>query len=346
MAGLEHAKLAQNFEFLTFMTLKSKILIPVFAFILCFLALQSCKNDIDINANWKEIFIIYGALNTNDTVQYVRVEKAYLDPKTGALQVAQIADSLQIDSAIVTLSSWAGVDTMKRIFYVPKEPGIFANDKNPLYKTNKKIDSSKSYTIQVHNPKTGTKATASTNIVWPAVISSPVRNSNSKFSCQTEFINITFVPKNNSFAYDIKLTVYYDEFLKTDTFTKISKVIHWNMVTNQPVQAGVETRVLIPRLAFLQFLSSSIAADITLNHRLKKVDMTWYGGSQTIIDYISVNQPSIGIIQKTAEYTNITGGYGIFGSRCIQAVKNVRIDPVSVILIANHVETVKLNIIP
>ncbi len=328
------------------MTGKTRFL-PFTIFILsAIFSFNSCKNDLDINAKWKEIIVVYGTLNPNDTVQYIRVEKAYLDPISGALQVAKIADSLQLDSAIVTLTSANGVDTLKQIFYVPKDSGIFANNKNPLYKTNKKIDSNLQYRLDVWNPKTGTRVWAYTEVVMNAAISSPVRNSNSRFSCLQEFINISFVPKSNSHAYDVKMRLYYDEFSKTDTNTKVRKTADWAMVTNQPVEAGLEVKVLIPRLAFLQFLSSSIKADKNLYHRLSHIDMIWYGGNQTLVDYISVNQPSIGIVQKTAEYTNINGGYGIFGSRAIQRIPNVKIDPGSVSLLRVNAETVGLNILP
>jgi hypothetical protein len=76
------------------------------------------------------------------------------------------------------------------------------------------------------------------------------------------------------------------------------------------------------------------------------VNFIYYGGNQTLADYISVNQPSIGIVQKTAEYTNIEGGYGIFASRCIQEMRKVKLDASSINLLRTHIETKDLNIVP
>lgn len=307
----------------------------------------ACKNTIDINAKWKEIIVVYGLLDPLDTVQFVRVEKAFLNEKTGALQAAKISDSLELDSAVVTLTHPAGIPiVLQKVNYVPKNPGIFGTDKNTLWKTNVKIDSNTEYRIDVINPKSGNKVWATTNTVMSAQIISPIRNSSSKFSLLQEYISVDFIPRANTFAYDVTMTVYYDEFSKTDTSTKTSKVATWYMLTNQPVEAGVESRVLIPRLAFLQFLTSTITSDPDLKHRLKSLDMSWYGGNQTLVDYISVNQPSIGIVQKTAEYTNINGGYGIFASRCAQYVKNAGFDPNTINYIAVNPETIKLNIVP
>jgi hypothetical protein len=307
--------------------------------------IPGCKNTIDINAKWKEIVVVYATLDATDTVQYVRVEKAFLDPKTGALQTARIADSFILQSAIVTLSSAKGVDTLRRINYMPKDSGIFANDKNPIFKTNKKLDSSVEYRIDVVDSKTGIKVWAKTVLVWPCIIRSPVHLSTTKFTFQQEFINVSFIPGLNSYAYDVAMKVYYDEFTQGDTTTKTAKTAVWNMVTNQPVEPGVEIRILIPKLAFFQFLSSSIAQAPGLKHRLKYIDMTWFGGGQSLVDYISVNQPSIGIVQKTAEYTNIQGGFGIFSSRCKQTIGGVGFDGASVDLLINSEVTKALNII-
>ena len=37
---------------------------------------QACKTDFDINAPWKESAIVYGILNQNDTIHYIKVNKA------------------------------------------------------------------------------------------------------------------------------------------------------------------------------------------------------------------------------------------------------------------------------
>lgn len=89
-----------------------KSIVPIFSvFLLAVSAIFSCKNEVKVNANWKEIIVVYGLLDPIDTVQFIRVEKAFLDEKTGALEIAKIADSLYLDSAEVILSrldtSWS-----------------------------------------------------------------------------------------------------------------------------------------------------------------------------------------------------------------------------------------------
>lgn len=314
--------------------------------------LPSCDNEVIVNAKWKEVIIVYGLLNANDTVQYIRVAKAYQNTNSGALQVAKISDSLYLDSARVFIS--ATDNSMKvelqKVLNLPKDSGLFANDINPLYRFSSRginsIQENKSYRLEVISEKTGQRIEALTAIVGRAAIYSPFRDSNSNFTVSSSFITLSMKPGANSKAYEVKLRVKFLEFPKSDTFKKVTKTIIWNMVPNAIPEQNSNILYKIPNTAFTQFLSSSIQSDTGYFHRFQSVSLFVYGGSQNLVDYISVNEPSIGIVQKQAEYSNITGGTGLFASRCIQSIQNVRFDPGSIIFLRNHPDTRALNIIP
>lgn len=315
-------------------------------------SLFSCKNDLDINADWRETIVVYGMLNSNDTVQYVRIAKAFLNENTSALQVARISDSLYLDSAVVTIRSKDGSfnDTLKRVWNIAKDSGLFANDKNPLYRlltpAGRSLDPNKTYMLEVYSPKTGNRVWAETNIVGRASILSPFRDSNSNFSVTPEFLTISMKSGINSNAYDVKMHVTYQEFPKSDTNRKVIKTATWNVLTNATAPPSSNMLYKIPRQALLQFLGSSISKDSGYYHRLSYIGMTVYGGNQILTDYISVNEPSIGIVQKQAEYSNINGGAGLFASRCIQRIDRVKFDGGSIIFLRNNAETKPLNLLP
>ena len=42
------------------------------------LFVASCKKDLNINDEWKEITVVYGLLNVNDSIHYVKITKAFL----------------------------------------------------------------------------------------------------------------------------------------------------------------------------------------------------------------------------------------------------------------------------
>ncbi|MFK7810799.1 MAG: hypothetical protein AB8F74_23530, partial [Saprospiraceae bacterium] len=101
---------------------------------------SSCSNDFELIADWKDIPVVYALLNTTDTAHYVRVEKAFLDPETSALVLAQRPDSIYYPNATVKLVRTSD----NREFLLTKvdgnneglqrEEGIFADSPNWLYK--------------------------------------------------------------------------------------------------------------------------------------------------------------------------------------------------------------------
>lgn len=318
----------------------------------CAVTLSSCDNEVDINAQWREVIVVYGLLNSNDSVQFIRVGKAYQNTNSGALQIAKISDSLYLDSADVFISATDNSMRAKlqEVNYLSKDSGLFANDVNPLYKLSSigpsAILDNKRYIIEVISKKTGQRVWAETPIVGRATVYSPFRDSNSNFTVSSPFITLSMKPGTNSKAYDIKLQVKYQEFSKNDTLKKTSKIATWDLLTNVLPEPNVNILYKIPNSSFTQFLTSKISTDTSLYRRMQSVSLFVYGGSQNLVDYISVNEPSIGIVQKQAEYSNINGGTGLFASRCVQSIQNVRFDPGSIAFLRNNAETKSLNILP
>lgn len=313
------------------------------------LGFTSCDNDIDINANWKEIMIVYGLLDPLDSAQYIKLNKAFLNEDGSAYQLAQNPDSLFLKDATVVLQE---INTGKfinlvKVDEVPKQPGIFAQSPNYLYKTNEPILENEPYRLIIESGETKKRIEAVTWTLRRARIEAPFKSSNPIFSLGAKFIVISYVPGWNSHAYDIKMRVQVDEYNKSDTSFIRSRNLSWNVITNYMVQRNTTAAVLhqIERESFMQFLASSLDTSRQVVRRLKHVSVEYYGASQNLMDYISVNEPSIGIVQKTAEYTNIEGGMGLFGSRCRQEIGTSNIEPASIGILQNNKLTAPLNFI-
>ena len=306
----------------------------------------SCENDVDINAQWKETIIVYGLLDANDSIQYIKINKAFLNEKQSAYQVAQNADSLYLDSVRATLTdlTTGEVIQLSRINKLPKDSGIFNNEVNYLWTTSRKLAEGREYEINVSNPITGISVNSRTKTVATANIRAPFTSQKSVFSLGTDYITAMCSPGMNAKAYDIKFTVDYEEINIHDTTIKTRKTAVWNMVSNFQVSSGDLIRK-IEKTAFLQFLGNSIKADPNYLHRIKSVGAIFYGGNQNLVDYISVNEPSIGIVQKQSEYSNIVGGLGLFASRCRQEIKGIRFDPTSIKTLQISPYTAALNFI-
>jgi len=320
----------------------------VFASALMF-GLSSCDNEVDINADWREILVVYGLLDPLDSVQYIKINKAFLNENQNALKVAKNPDSLFIKDAKVTLLhiNSGTLFELERVNEVIKEPGIFAENPNYLYKTTVPILENEPYKLRVESKNTGQAVEAVTWTLRKARIEAPFKSSNPTFSLGAKFIVISYVPGLNSYAYDIKMKVKIDEYNREDTGFIQTKDLTWNVITNYVVERNTTAAVLhqIERESFMQFLASSLDTSRSIIRRFKHVSVEYYGGSQNLIDYISVNEPSIGIVQKTAEYSNIEGGMGLFGSRCRQEIGTSNFEPASVGILQNNKLTAPLNFI-
>ncbi len=128
-------------------------------FLLPFAALliQGCSNDFEVTAPWKEVPVAYAILSPKDTAHYIRVEKAFLDPETNSLVLAQIADSIYYPENAIAVylerTSTGQRIQLQRVDgtldgYVRKD-GIFATHPNWLYKTKEQIIAGDSYRLQI-----------------------------------------------------------------------------------------------------------------------------------------------------------------------------------------------------
>lgn len=329
--------------------MKKQFLMGVVVSLGLLFSMSGCDNEVDINADWKEILVVYGLLDPLDSVQYIKVNKAFLNENENALKVAQNPDSLFLKDARVTLLhiNSGKLIELQRVNEIPKQPGVFAQDPNYLYKTTEPILENEPYKLVVESSLTGQKIQAVTWTLKKARIEAPFKSSNPTFSLGAKFIVISYVPGWNSYAYDIKMRVKVDEFNRQDTSFIQTRDLTWNVITNYVVQRNTTAAVLhqIERESFMQFLASSLDTSRAIVRRFKHVSVEYYGGSQNLIDYISVNEPSIGIVQKTAEYSNIEGGMGLFGSRCRQEIGTSNFEPASVGILQNNKLTAPLNFI-
>jgi hypothetical protein len=70
--------------------------------ILVLLGFVSCDNKLEINAPYREIPVIYGFININDTVQYLRIQKVFQNSiEVKANEASKISDSLELKNITV-----------------------------------------------------------------------------------------------------------------------------------------------------------------------------------------------------------------------------------------------------
>ena len=101
----------------------------------------SCDDEFSLNAPYNDITIVYGLLNLNDSIHYVKVYKGFQTEGNSYVAAGDWTNLYYFDKITVTLEEFKNNQSTGRIIEldtttsVPRESGYFANPKQLLYFT-------------------------------------------------------------------------------------------------------------------------------------------------------------------------------------------------------------------
>ena len=107
---------------------------------------HSCSTDFDVTAPYKEIPVVFGIINKDEAVQYIKINKAYLNDEGSAIIAGTVPDSniypYPIEAKLyATFSPLTELNNIKYVdsvvldtAHLNKEAGNF-NANNLFYKT-------------------------------------------------------------------------------------------------------------------------------------------------------------------------------------------------------------------
>ena len=296
-----------------------------------FFCFFSCQTDFDVNSDWKEITIVYGLLDQNQDVQYIKINKAFLG-EGDALQMASISDSLNYDTLDleVKINKRKNGNIVDSIFLSPtileKDDGIFSTENNIIYATNiseaSEFESGYYYDLEINNNKTGKIVTASTGLISGFKFKSSDIMGPYNFYDPTpapgasnyRFKQIRWEHASNGKVYQLDLIFNYLE-------NGVSKSLTWR----QPIQIydqSDDMELLIEGQSFFNFIKNNISSQNNVERVFSNLRVVMTIGTTELDTYMSVNMPLSGIIQQRPQYTNIDNGIGLFTSRNIYVVEN------------------------
>ncbi|MBW7935772.1 MAG: DUF4249 family protein [Flavobacteriales bacterium] len=307
----------------------------------------ACTTDIDMTAPYKDITIIYGLLDSKKDTQWVRVNKAYLGDGD-ALMYAKISDSLYYDSAFVYLLSYLNGNKVDSIVLdkitdpFPKDSGFFANDKNILYYTTKPLTTNKIYKLFVKIPSKDKTVSAWTSLVKNLLMSYPTSPSTVLSFEDITGVNpdptttIRWLKDDSTYAYQLAFRFNYYEWLGTDTVAKTLK----HFVKTFPLFKPDATNIIgneiyhgIQKSQFYGAIATYIKPNLpgTPNNLLKarkfqSLDFIVYQAGRELYNYMTINAPSLSIVQKVTDYTNIENGLGLFSSRSKGGLEGIQVN--------------------
>lgn len=302
----------------------------VFTISIITLFLGSCSNDLEINAPWKDVTVVFGLLNKNETTHYVRISKAFLG-EGDAIEFASQFDSLYYDTTLLNVTVYQVyngnvVDSFpcKVVTDIQKDPGIFSSPSQILYAFDATLTSSirenSIYRLVVKNTRTGNIATSETELVKNITLAAP---SNIMQEIALYPQNATFIKwktGENGKMYELFLRFKYREYSALNPGDIVSKVVELNLgrITNDNTTGNKEMTMNIENATIYQALYAAIPKSTIENPMVRIADSLQFQinvAADDMTTYLNVNQPSNTIAQERPQYTNVENGLGLFSSR-------------------------------
>lgn len=326
------------------MSFKFKI---VSAFCLVAVVFNSCKNELNILAPYKESVSVYAVLNPQDVRNYVRINRIFLG-EGNSFQMAQVNDSInykkgeltvtleRYDNGVLALTT-VGNPTKKLITLndtvIQTQSGVF-NSNQRLFYTDDKLYTWGDYKLTITNNKTGNVFTSKGAIIdsvkpfpFPPIAPPyyPVAYNPSNpssyyidFSLPTVNRVIRFNSVPGARDYDLVMRFHYADSLNTGAL--VPKFVDFNFptVSTADLSGGEQLALTFTSGEFYSVLVSKLNADEPSNllfRKILKVDFIVYAGAQDFVDFLKISAPSTSVAQDKPVYSNIEGGFGIFSSR-------------------------------
>lgn len=306
--------------------------------------LAACSTDLEVNAPYKDITVVYGLLSTRasdglgeQTRHYVKINKAFLG-EGDAYVYALVPDSTEYDSAdfamwprVVDLDN--GTEHLLRDTLMPREPGVFNSPMHQMWCFDATLDPEHRYAVRMK--VRGNEVSSETPIVNPPAYQSGFlqTNSNSKLNLmlgnQYNTVDMEFRSGRDARRYDVSYRVRYAED-RSGTLTEESYTVFLASVRTNHLNGGEELQVAISGEGFYQNLANAMENDPSITRRIYRgMDILFASASDELATYLTLASPVSGIVEERPEYTNITNGYGLFAGRHFQTAVGVKLGDAS-----------------
>lgn len=316
--------------------MKKSIKLGQFLFVFAtLLGINACSNDIDLTESWKDVTIVNGLLNQQDTVHYLSVQKGFLDPTRNVFEVAKIADSLYYPDDKIKVQLFDAirnttVGTFKRVSVadlgITPASGIFANNPKYVYKlSGVTLDSSRSYHVIVDKSALKLSESKTVNPVPLISMKSGVPSSavfDFYQNTPTDFSFKTLIQTTKTAAIaSVSLNINYKE-------NGLLKTLRWPINTNLDSAAKKinfsQFDIVIDKPYFFTFLEQKLGNAAPNSRCIQSLELVVDLGGNEISKYIKRENTDLGLSSgfvSKPHYTNVTNGRGVVSSKYTYKVK-------------------------
>lgn len=289
--------------------------------LLCLLGSLSCSEDFQLTEPWKDIPVVYGFVNVRDSVQYVRVERLFVDENIPASQIAKNVDSLYYKNAVVSLVNLTKNKTKDYPLtmvdanlegYVRNE-GPFATSPNYIYRirtADMVLNSGDSILFKLNRSAELPLVTARIVVLNDMSFSTPADDQKVLVFKPTESQQFSWSAKNDAKIFDFIINIFVQEVNVVTTITETKKIV-WS------AQKGdFSKKALINNQSFYNILRDRLIVDGNIKRQILKVDLEVKAGGQDLLEFNSIVNANTGITasQEIPRYSNLSEGFGLFAS--------------------------------
>jgi len=312
---------------------------------------SSCESKFDVNAEWRDITIVFGLLNQSDSQHFIKINKAFLGP-ADAYEMALINDSSEYANLTGVVEQWKDGNLIKSHVLRDstinnKESGTFYSPVQKVYYFNANLDPDSKYKLKIffENRDNSDTVSAETEIINDSQlqVKFPPASIDFSFATGSDYIERDFKWSSAKDGKRYQISFLFDYYEIDAIGDSTLKTIKWVFPVQKTFDAlgGDELKVLMAGEDFYELLASNL--DKIDEDIVKRVpDTTWINNKvgvplryeisvagEELSTYIDINSPSTGIVQEKPQYTNIQNGLGIFSAR--YKLKGQRfIDPSSI----------------
>jgi len=304
-----------------------KAIIP-FILILSFFYF-SCSTDFEITAEKKDIAIVYGLLDQTDSVQYVKISKAFLG-EGNAIEMAadpslsSYGDALEVSVTQIHNGNEVKTWALEKFIVTGKDSGVFYYPVQEAYRfiPNPALASQDSFRLRIVNNSNGNIITAATNLIQDFTVTKPAYNPSNPLlglvgsNLSYAVFEASWKSAKNGRVYEPLFRFHYREVNNTTSDTT-NKYIDWhlNSIKSDKLNGGENMVTNYNSEDFYKNIAAKVPVNYNVTRLIGKVDLIISVGGDDLSTYIDLNRPSSSIIQERPLFTNISNGLGIFSCR-------------------------------
>lgn len=314
-----------------------RFLIPVLLLVPAF---WSCNKDLNVNAAWTDVTVVYGLLDQSKDTNYIKITKAFLG-EGNALQFAKVPDSSTYpDKLEVRLDEYDGSNLrtsypLDTITIHNKQAGdsVFYYPDQLMYFTLARLNQSYTYKLFIRNRTTGKEITSQTPMVHDFEIIRPTINAS--FPPGKNFEVTWQTGRNgNGSRFQLVIRFCYLEALKSNKDSLYMQSIDWlvfNNVSPANISASEIFDLFLPSDVFYVVVGNKVDTNSNVDRRIPNhCEYIFTAAAPDLSTYMDVTAPSLGLIQERPAFTNIVNGIGLFSARYTKSVDTLGISNITI----------------